>query len=603
MSAVAPFPAERRTLVDDLLHRDPFAGYDEAIAALEDFPGDVFLRQAQARALAKTASPLASVAVLESLYAEGNRDAETLGLLGSAWKQIAEQASGSARQEALEKAYGYYLEGLEEAERTGDFQGHYPGVNAAALSVFLGDTRQAESLASRTVSLLEKVRTHDYWTLATAAEATLIQGRLEDACTLYREAQRQEHTANHVATTRRQAVRLAKELGLDGAPLVTCLHVPPVLVFIGHLTDWPDREEPRFPEEQVSEVAQRIDAIIARTPATMGFAAAARGGDLLFLESLKTAGVPTRIVLPLEPAAFRASSVDGGAPSWGTRFEAALDAAASVRVANTHSSTADGAAFEYGTRILIGLARIEAQRLETELRAIALWDGKPGDGHGGTAWAVSHLCALGVPVENVYPGCEGPVQVVNDGGAASADASRPIRAMLFSDCRGYSKLREEEVAEYTLGFLRGVARLIERSKLESRAPIAANTWGDGLFLVFEDVGAAAVFASDLRDGVMRHARELGIPTELRLRIGLHAGPVTPFDDPIIQRQNFAGMNVAFTARIEPIAPENEVCVSEAFAALATDSGMVNVLFDYLGVTPFAKGFGKYPLYVLRQPHA
>ncbi|HEV7405583.1 MAG TPA: hypothetical protein VGO11_21740 [Chthoniobacteraceae bacterium] len=338
------------------------------------------------------------------------------------------------------------------------------------------------------------------------------------------------------------------------------------------------------------------------SPSTRTFpiSSAARGGDVLFLEALHAHGIESRVVLPLEVAAFQAVSVAGADPAWEARFGEALGRAKSVRVANSHSSTADGVAFEYGSRILLGLARLEAQRLETELRALVLWDGRAGDGGGGTAWVIGHLLALGVAVENVYPGREGVITEAPPAPALPDDGQRPIRALLFSDCMGYSKLREEQIAEYTRSFLTGVARLIALAEPEGRAPLAANTWGDGLFFVFADPAAAAAFALALRDGVRHRARALAMPPEVRLRIALHAGPVTPFQDPVTGRPNFAGMNVAFAARIEPIVPENQVCVSEAFAALAAEAGLTEFRFDYLGVTELHKEFGRHPVYQLRR---
>lgn len=582
-------------------YRDPFAAYDLAREELVRHPGHLYLRQVQAGALAQTSSPRAALEVLDQLYAEGHRDAETLGLLGSAWKQIGRSLpAGASRDEAWGRAFAYYAEGLSGAERAADFQGYYPGINAAFLSVLLQDEARARELAARAVALAEMAPTADYWVLATKAEAALLGRRLGEARDLYKSARPLASTFAQAAATRRQARQLLQALSLESGLVDDCFHVPPVLVFVGHLTDAPGRGQPRFPESTAGEVAARLEAAIARTGAAMGLAGAARGGDLLFLECLQKIKVETRIVLPLEEKPFRAVSVTGGDPKWETRFATVLAGAASVRIANSHSSTGDGAAFEYGTRILLGLARLEAQRLDTELRAIALWDGRPGDGHGGTAWAVSHLLAGKVPVENVFTGREGPI---TDGAAEperQVERGRPIRALLFSDCKGYSKLREEQIADYTRAFLAGVARLIDHAKSAGFAPIVSNTWGDGLFLVFADVRTAAFFATALCAAVQRRAAELGLPEEVRLRIGLHAGPVTPFADPVTGRENFAGINVAYAARIEPIAPENQVCVSEGFAALAADAGLTEFRLDYLGVTPFHKDFGRYPLYQLRR---
>jgi class 3 adenylate cyclase len=231
--------------------------------------------------------------------------------------------------------------------------------------------------------------------------------------------------------------------------------------------------------------------------------------------------------------------------------------------------------------------------------SLVLWEGSPGDGHGGTAWAVSHLHECGVPVENIFPARERSMPWEPKDAAAAHATSRPIRAMLFADCKGYSKLREEKVAEFTEGFLSGVARLIEDLRGDGCAPIMANTWGDGIFMVFETVRAAGVFATALRDALLQREESPRFPKDIVVRIGLHAGPVTPFFDPVTRRQNFTGHNVAFAARIEPIAAENQIYVSEAFAALAAERGLDEFQFEYLGETRLGKEFGRFRLYQLQ----
>lgn len=592
------------TSLKQIRHKDPFRAYDLAVEAEKDWPDQPFFRHVQAYSLIQTGSPLRAVEILAGLRASGHQDPETLGLLGRVWKDIARDAlSEEERRHALRQAFDVYREGLAQAELAADCEGYYPGINAAAVGLLLGMGDEASALARRAAALADKVPSPDYWSIATLGEAALILGDLEAARAHYLAAQQHPHGASQRASTRRQARLIAGHLRGDPSLLDDCFHIPPVLVFTGHLTDAPDRPTPRFPESMVDAVAANLRSSLARLQPTVGFTSAARGGDLLFIEALRECGADIRVILPLELDVFRAVSVTGGAPYWDTRFETALHDLP-VTIANNHSSAADGIAFEYGTRILIGHARLCARQLDTPLHVIALWDGKVGDGHGGTAWAIAHLRRRGATVENIYPGREGPIEETPAASAIPPGDGRRIHAMLFSDCKGYSKLREEEVGLYTQQFLAGVARLIERLRESHHAaPIVANTWGDGLFLVFEDVRAAGHFALALRDGIRRRATALGLPPDIRVRIGLHAGPVLPFVDPVTGRDNFAGVNVSFAARIEPIAAENQVCVSEPFAALAADAGFDEFQFDYLGVTPFAKGFGAFPLYQLRETHA
>ena len=97
----------------------------------------------------------------------------------------------------------------------------------------------------------------------------------------------------------------------------------------------------------------------------------------------------------------------------------------------------------------------------------------------------------------------------------------------------------------------------------SSAPVNVNTWGDGLFFVFNGVEDAGRFALDLRDLVINTDWvELGLPRQLSIRIGVHAGPVYVNFDPVVREISFTGAHVSRAARIEPITHEGEVFASE-----------------------------------------
>jgi class 3 adenylate cyclase len=598
-ASVSP-SADLKAQLGRLRDGDPFLAYDLASQATREWPGEVYFRHVQAHALARTGAPLAALKLLESLYEDGRRDAETLGLLGRVWKDLARLATSEREKRAqLERARAYYREGTESAEHNGHAAGCYPGINAAAISALLGDEDAARQLASRAAGLAAEAP-REYWSVATLAEAALIARDFEKARTHFTEAQLLSPTPMQSASTRRQARLLAAQLLGRADAFDACFHVPPVVVFIGHLTDEPQRPSPRFPESLVPTAAANLRRRLAELGACVGYASAARGGDLLFHEALREAGGESRIVLPLDPEVFREVSVSGSDPAWEPRFDAALRHAQPFRIATNNSSTADGLAFEFGLRYLLGLAQLRARELDTPLRGLVLWDGTIGDGHGGTAWGVSHLLAAGIAVDNVFPGREGPVREAPSVGAGLTVDGRCLHALLFADCKGYSKLREEQITAYIRQLYTGVARLIARlDRTQHAAPLAANTWGDGLFLVFADVRAACHFAVALRDAVVHRQPEIDLPADVRLRIGLHAGPIQPFEDPITRRPGYVGSNITFAARIEPIADENQICASEPFAALTADAGLSEFHFEYLGLKEFGKGFGTYPLYQLR----
>ncbi|MBF0530871.1 MAG: hypothetical protein HQK55_16705, partial [Deltaproteobacteria bacterium] len=71
---------------------DPFLAHDLTTEALKNWPSDVRLRQLTGLALLRLKTTDRAISVLESLQAEGHQDEETLGLLGRAYKDMAETA-------------------------------------------------------------------------------------------------------------------------------------------------------------------------------------------------------------------------------------------------------------------------------------------------------------------------------------------------------------------------------------------------------------------------------------------------------------------------------------------------------------------------------
>ncbi len=590
--------AESHRRVAQCWDLDPFTAYESATDGLRHFPSDVLLQQKQAHALARTGSRQRARTILETLVAQGHQDAETMGLLGRVWKDIAKHAtSESERVESLRHSLECYASGLASAESADDPNGYYPGINAASLSVQLGEREAALDFARRTEACVQKITERDYWAVATLAEIALIRGEPEGARRFYREAVALHPAPEKMSVTRRQARVLAECVLGDAAICDDCFPLSSVTIFIGHLTDAPDRTQARFPESMVPLVRERLAACLAAQGTRIGYASAARGGDLLFLRSLQEMGAETHVVLPFEVETFRAHSVETSAePVWTARFREALADARSVHIASQRSSATDPLTFEFALRILVGLAKLRARVLEVEVRAIVMWDLLPGDGSGGTAWAVQELLRQGIPIENIHPGHPGPITEMatptEPVPPAPRDGDRAIRAILFSDCKGYSKLHDVETVEYTRRFLSAVARLLSAA---DDPPLATNTWGDGLFLVFRDVSHAGKFAIRLRDAATRGVG-FDLPPGLRLRIGLHAGPVSPLQDPVTHRANFAGVNISLAARIEPITQENQIYASESFAALCAEADLTDFKFEYIGSTPLAKDYGTIPLY-------
>ena len=590
---------------------EPILAYDVASQGLAHFPSSVRLRQILGLALARSGASEAASAVLMPLYREGHQDEETLGLLARAYKDLAEGAVDSAtRQSYLRSAKDFYAKAYETNN------GFWSGVNAATLALLLNErphatklAREVKALCKEELKRLKATGGDPYWVLATLGEAALILNDWVEAQEWYSQAAdagRKRYGDLH--SSRRNARLLMDHLEAHSDRIEACFHLPAVAVFAGHVVDEPSRRVPRFPANAELKVYAAIRERLSKLDAGFGYSSAACGSDILFCEAMLERDAEIHIVLPYEKGQFIEASVNRE-PGWKARFEKVMERAADVVVASERRVEGDAVLYEYANRLLYGLARGRAENLETPLKPLAVWDAKPSGARGGTASAIELWRSAGDKVEvidiaailgNEPAKTAPPVQVVERGEARLPDATREftqeIRALLFADVVGFSKLSETEMPLFVRHFLGLVGKLIQEF---SPAPLMRNTWGDGLYFVFPDVRSAGRFALELRDHVkVIRWGEMGL-SNLELRIGLHAGPVYKCIDPVTERENYIGAHVSRAARIEPITPPGYVYASQPFAALAAAEKGLEFKCDYVGQTAMAKNYGTFPTYVVR----
>jgi tetratricopeptide (TPR) repeat protein len=194
---------------------------DEALAMLKQveaqFPRAIRPKQLRALVLARRAAKTRNAedldeaqAILAELYAAGERDPETLGILARTWMDRYELDQDTA---SLQKSRDLYADAFDAAR-----DDYYTGINAAAKSVFLGtpaDLEKADNYAGRVLSIVgTNVWPGDYWKTATVAEAFLIQKNYTRAAEIYRAAiaMAPKETGSH-DTSWTQANRLLAKLG------------------------------------------------------------------------------------------------------------------------------------------------------------------------------------------------------------------------------------------------------------------------------------------------------------------------------------------------------------------------------------------------------
>jgi class 3 adenylate cyclase len=592
---------------------EPLLAYDVAAEGVQRFPQNVDLRQLLALALTRSGAAGLANALLSELYSEGHRDEETVGLLARTHKELACEAEGSPEAQGhLRKAFDYY------AQAYGSTGGYWTGLNAATLALFLGEHERATKLADEVarrcrekLSQSEPAIEDRYWILSTLGETALLLRRWSEAEEWYSQAL-EVGSGNWgcLHSTRLNARLVAQYLG-EGSELVDRLfQFPSVVMFVGHMVDKPDRQVARFPPRLEGAVREAIRSRLQLLDSKFGYASAACGSDILFHEAMLERNGESHVVLPCEKQFFTKDSVElVGSGGWMSRFERIMGRAVEIQEASKRSQMCGNVCFEFASLLLHGLADIHAQQLDTKLIPLGVWDGKPGDELGGTAGTIERWRLAGLEVEIIDLArilAEGPIelspsrtiQIVPDQSRAANTPSQftaEIRALLFADAEGFSKLSDEEVPRFVEHFLGLAGGLAEDSAYR---PLVKNTWGDGLYFVFDHVREAGLFALELCDRVRSTDwASRGLPN-LNLRIGLHAGPVYMCTDPVTQRLSCIGAHVSRAARIEPITPIGHAYASQPFAALAAAQGVEEFRCSYVGQTSMAKKYGSFPTYVV-----
>jgi len=565
---------------------------DLAEQGLAERPDDLWLKHRAVLALARAGATEEAARRFERYGLQAAEEDDIAALGARIAKDIALETTEEGRRAETVRALTLYR---TIHARTG---GYYAAINAATLSLVAGQPEQARLLARSALDALSRSDESSYYAAATEGEAHLLLGD-ERAARRALERASALHGGDYssLATTRRQLRLVCALTGTDPA-IIRILAGPGVAHFCGHRIAAAGAPG-RFPAEAEQGVADRIDAELTRDTPRYAYGSLASGADIMWAEALLARGAELHIVLPFVRDAFIQSSVASSGPGWVERFDRCLDAAFNVTYATDNAFVADDALFRYAGELAIGLALLRARYLDADVRQLAVWDGKPDLGDAGTAFDVATWRATRRAVSVIPTGPSGPASRAAAGSTAGAPG-RVVRALIFADVKGFSKLADEQVPLVLQHVLSAFATVLERYEgaIEHR-----NTWGDALYVVLTDTVLAAECALELQQGISAiDLRELELPDDLALRIGAHVGPVFPLEEPVLRTRAFTGSHVSRTARIEPVTPPGTVYVTEPFAAALELAQRPGLGCDYVGSMPAAKDYGHFRMYRLRRRH-
>ena len=567
---------------------NPLAMYDLAQSAIGAGDARPRLRYLQVLALAQ----MGDTGRAEQLYGQyglgaWSDDEDALALRGRLHKDRALAAAGSERAHQFELASQAYLRAYDVRS------GYFPGVNAATTAWAAGDRQAARGLAERVLASPELNPPNSFFAAASRAEALVLLGRPREAG----EALATALTLGDVgygerASAYRQLQWLCAGADVDEADrdlLLRRLRPPPVVTFTGHMF----RDDGAAESALAARIASELDGL----GSTIGYGALACGADILIAEEILRRGGELHVVLPFLTDDFIAASVRPGGETWIERFNTCLGKAASVTFATRMNYVRHDGQFAYGAQLAMGLAHLRASQLASRAVQIAVWDGQPARGGSGAAVDVAAWRSLGLEARIIDPG---PVdrQIVWPEPTTPSVTKRVVRAIIFTDYKGYSRLSEAAVPVFNREVMGRVAEVLHR---HPGAVCSRNTWGDALYAVITDTAEAADIVLEIIEA-LKDVRIAGPEAagQEGMRIGLHFGPIYQELDPVTGLDNFYGSEVTLTARIEPKVIPGEVYTTQAFAAVLAVTQPDRFASRYVGRVELAKGYGVVPIYQLER---
>jgi class 3 adenylate cyclase len=496
--------------------------------------------------------------------------------------------------------------------------GIWSGINVATLYFLLGQGAESVRVARALLLAMDHSETacvaapaaadglEQQWRLAVRAEAALLMGDEERASECYEKAASiaQAHSRfAHITSMRRQARLIYQARERDASRVDLWLPRPLLAVFSGHRLDADTAQSvaaPRLTRQSIGKVRARIEELLTNRAIRVAFCALSEGADVLFAQAALAAGLELNVILATDAAGLEHEWQQLGLGTFEAVIAPILAAASKIYALAPEGPTGSPIDYTYANEILLGTAVLRAHECEARLEGIAVWDRLPGRGAGGTASMVQMMLNSHMRVQLIDPN-DASLRALTGAATqfelAPSVAQHQLKALLFADFVGFSKLNTAQSRQFVERALPLVAQVIAQVEQAGARVSVRNTWGDGLFLVFDTALQAANFALALQTQLAALAPALNFP--LKLRIALHYAPVLITLDPISQKPNAIGPGVSRAARLEPATAPGAVYASEALASqLAIANGSSLPHCRYLANLPWAKGYGSFPTYVV-----
>jgi hypothetical protein len=160
-----------------------------------------------------------------------------------------------------------------------------------------------------------------------------------------------------------------------------------VLLFSGHMIDAPGRVPPRFPPKKEDIAAKEIAKKLAELdagPKDLALCGGACGGDLLFAEACLDRRVPLQIRIPFDEPTFLKNSVAFAGGNWRDRYYAVKKNKLTTFFVMPDELGPTSPKVDPYEQVNLWQLYTALSMGPEKVRFICLWDGKGGDGPGGT---------------------------------------------------------------------------------------------------------------------------------------------------------------------------------------------------------------------------
>ena len=200
-----------------------------------------------------------------------------------------------------------------------------------------------------------------------------------------------------------------------------------------------------------------------------------------------------------------------------------------------------------------------------------------------------------VPSHNRWPSKPGTTSAIQHANSLP-EGPQQICSAVFADVVGFSRLKERQIPAFFDLYLLSATQSLQSHRI---VPLVKNTWGDGLYLAFESPRDAGLFALDFAHRIATcDWKPMGLDFVPSVRMGIHAGPLYRFYDPLIAQWSYTGSHVTRAARLEPVSEPGKVIATQAFLALAAAEGVREFCGRPLGRRQLLKGAGEVILFEL-----